>query len=151
LQESFSPIVIPEEEGARELLSLAGQDWNRQREACLDRVKSARGASFTIGSKRSRGVDACLSHREEARAAKERRLRVVIQGKEGNGAERLGDRADAAINRSAEQSREARGLCRREASREPGLMPWELLGAIKAESEGESKAPSLAIGEADGP
>jgi hypothetical protein len=96
-------------------------------------------------------MDACLSHGEEARAAEYGSLCIVIQSKEGNGAERLGDSAEAAINRSAEQSREARGLCRREASGEPCLCPWQLLGAIKAESEGEAETASLTVGEGDRP
>jgi hypothetical protein len=49
-------------------------------------------------------VDACLSHREEARAAVYGSLGIVVQIKEGNGVESLRDRADAAINGSAEQS-----------------------------------------------
>jgi hypothetical protein len=96
-------------------------------------------------------VDACLSHGEEARAPVYGSLCVVIQSKEGDRAESLRDGAEAAINGSAEQSREARGLCRRKASGEPSLCPREFLSAIKTESEREAEAPSLAIGEADGP
>jgi hypothetical protein len=78
-------------------------------------------------------------------------LRIIVEIEEGHRGERLGDGADAAIYGSAEQSREARGLCRREANREPSLSPWELLSAVKAKREGEAEAPSLAIGEACGP
>jgi hypothetical protein len=151
LEERLSPSIIAEEEGARELLSLADQHGHCQREACLDGIESARGSSLTISSEGCRGVDPCLSHGQEARAAVEGSLRVVVQLEEGYRGERLGDGADAAIYGSAEQSREARGLCRREANREPGLSPWELLSAVKAKREGEAEAPSLAIGEASRP
>jgi len=151
LEESLTASIVAEEEGERELLSLASQDGHSEGEACPYCVESSRGASLSISSERGRGMDACFSHSKEARAAEYGSLCVVIQSKEGNGAERLGDSAEAAINRSTEQSGEASGLCRREASGEPCLMPWHLLGAIKAESEGEAKASSLAIGEADRP
>ena len=151
LQERLTASIIAEEEGARELLSLADQHGDRQREARLDGIESARGASFSVCSKGGRRMDACLPHGQEARAAVYGSLRVVVQLKKGDRGERLRDGADAAIYGSAEQSRESGGLCRREANREPGLLPWELLRSIEAKREGEAETPSLAIGEACGP
>jgi hypothetical protein len=96
-------------------------------------------------------MDACLSHGEEARASVDRSLRIIIESKEGDRAESLRNGTDAAINRSAEQSGESRGLCRREANREPGLCPREFLCSVEAKREGEAEAPSLAIREASSP
>jgi len=96
-------------------------------------------------------MDACLSHREEARAAVYGSFSVIVQLKEGDRGERFRDGADPLRDGSAEQSGESLCLLTREANREPGLMPWELLGAIKTESEGEAEAPSFAIGEASRP
>jgi hypothetical protein len=96
-------------------------------------------------------MDACLSHGEEARAPIDGSLCIVVQSKEGNGTERLRDGAEALGDFAPEQSGESRGLCRREASGEPGLMPWEFLSAIKTEREGEAETAGLAIREASRP
>jgi hypothetical protein len=96
-------------------------------------------------------VDAGLSHGQEARAAIDGGLRVIVQIKEGSGAERFGDRADALRDLTPEQSGESLCLLTREANREPGLCPWEFLSAVKTESEGEAETPGLAIREASRP
>jgi hypothetical protein len=151
LQERLTASIIAEEEGARELLSLADQHGDRQREARLDGIESARGASFSVCSEGGSCMNAGLPHGQEARAAVYGSLRVVVQLEEGHRGERLRDGTDAAVNRRAEQSGESRSLCRREANREPCLSPWELLRSIEAKREGEAETPSLAIGEASSP
>jgi hypothetical protein len=151
LQESFSPIVIAEDEGARELLSLADQHGDRQREACLNCIQGARGSSFAISGERGRGVDACLSHGQEARAPEHGSLRIVVQLKEGDRGESLGDSAHPLGDLAPEQSGESLGLLTREANREPLLCPRELLRSIEAKGEGEAETSRLAIGEACSP
>jgi hypothetical protein len=96
-------------------------------------------------------MDACLSHGQEARAAIDRSLCIIIERKEGDRAERLGDGADPLRDLAPEQSGESLCLLTRKANREPGLCPWELLSTIKTESEGEAEAPSFAVGEACSP
>jgi hypothetical protein len=96
-------------------------------------------------------MDACLSHGQEARASVHGSLGIIVERKEGDRCESLRDGADALRDRSAEQSGESLCLLTREANREPGLLPWEFLSAIKAEREGEAETAGLAIGEASRP
>jgi hypothetical protein len=150
-QERLTASIIAEEKGAGKLLSFADQHGDRQREPCLYCIESARGSSFSVCSEGGRGMDACLSHGQEARAAVYGSLGIVVQSKEGDRGERLRNGAEALGDFAPEQSGESRGLCRREANREPGLCPGEFLSAVKTESEGEAEAPRLAIREASRP
>jgi hypothetical protein len=96
-------------------------------------------------------VNAGLSHGEEASTAEKRSLRVIVRGGEGERAESLGDGAEAGLDRALEEEREERGLFGGDASREPELMPRELLRPVEPIGEGEAEAPSLAVGEAESP
>jgi len=151
LKESFAAVLISEEERDGERLSLRQENRHRHREAMLCRVDGTRGGSLLISSEGGRHVHASFASGDQARAAEQRRFGVIVERKEGDRAERLGDGAQARGDGSAEQLREESGLLPREASGEPGLLPWELLRAVKAKREGEAQAPSFAIGEASRP
>jgi hypothetical protein len=153
LQESLSleACLFAKQERARELLLFADQDGHGKREAGSYGIESARGASFAISSKGGRGMDAGLSHGEEASTAEKRSLRIIVRGGEGERAESLGDGTEAGLDRALKEKGEELGLFGGDASREPELMPWELLRPVEPIGEGEAEAPSLAIGEAESP
>jgi hypothetical protein len=153
LQQSLSleASLFAKQERARELLLFADQDGHCQREAGADCVESPRGASFAIGGKGSRCMDAGLPHGEEAGSPEERSLRVIVREGEGERAKSLGDGEEAGLDWALKEEREELGLFGGDASREPELMPGELLRPVEPIGEGEAEAPSLAIGEAESP
>jgi hypothetical protein len=151
LQESLSAVLIAKEERGGELLSLGEENWHGYREAVLCSVDRSRGGSLLIGGEGGRNVHARLTSGDQARAAEQGSLRVVVERKEGDRAKRLRERMEAAREGRAEQQREGLSLLRGEREAKPGLLPWEFLSPIEAKREGEAKASSLAVGEACGP
>ncbi len=96
-------------------------------------------------------MDAGFSHGEEAGSPEERSLRVIVREGEGERAKSLGDGEEAGLDWALKEEREELGLFGGDASREPELMPWELLRPVEPIGEGEAEAPSLAIREAESP
>lgn len=138
-------MIIAKAKRAGEALSFAEKNWHGKREAALDCVKSSRGASFAIGGKGGRSVNARFSHSKEAGAAEEGSLRVVILREEGDKGEELGERARARGDLAVKERGEELGLKGREGDKEPRLKPWELLSAVAAVSEGEAEAKRAPI------
>jgi hypothetical protein len=103
-------VLIAKEERDRERLPLREEDWHGNREAGLCCVNCSRGAALLISSEGGRHVHAGLASGEEASSAEQGRFRIIVERKEGDRGERLGDSADARGDRSAEQLREESGL-----------------------------------------
>lgn len=93
-------------------------------------------------------MNAGLSHGEKAR---ERSLRVIVKRKAPDFSKRFGDGDGAMGDRAPIKAREEESLLARKARAHEGLMPWQLLSAVKAKREGEAKLARLSHGKTSSP
>jgi hypothetical protein len=109
-EESLSALRVAKEEPGGERRGLREENRHGYRKAVFSGIDGARGGAPLISREGGGDVHASFASGEEASSAEQRRLGVVIEGEEGDRAERLRDGADARGDRSSEQLREESGL-----------------------------------------